>query len=216
MISAKEIQIMHPAAKPAKKGKREENTCTKAYAGTASRGCGMAVTMVHIVSSPPLMPLDARTVATARPSGMLCRPMATVTRRPFGSVTKMMPLVCGDTSEGTDDANACNINEIANPDNVAYVGDGLDTILFAEDTTKHENNILWAYDPNTNTKERILMVPLGAEVTSPYLYTLGDWSYIMAVAQHPYQKKGDDLAGASSSGRSGNVGYIGPLKLSAA
>ena len=30
MISAKEIQIMHPAAKPAKKGKREENTCTKA------------------------------------------------------------------------------------------------------------------------------------------------------------------------------------------
>lgn len=132
------------------------------------------------------------------------------------SVTKMMPLVCGDTSEGTDDANACNINEIANPDNVVYVGDGLDTILIAEDTTKHENNILWAYDPNTNTKERILMVPLGAEVTSPYLYTLGDWSYIMAVAQHPYQKKGDDLAGASSSGRSGNVGYIGPLKLSAA
>ena len=29
MISAKEIQIMQPAAKPAKKGKRAEKNCTK-------------------------------------------------------------------------------------------------------------------------------------------------------------------------------------------
>ena len=83
------------------------------------------------------------------------------------SVTKMSPLVCGDPNGG-DELNACNIDEIANPDNVAYLP-GLDVLLIAEDTSKHENNILWAFDIDEGSKDRIMMVPKGAEVTSPYL-----------------------------------------------
>ena len=50
------------------------------------------------------------------------------------SVTSMSPLVCGDPNGG-DELNECNIDEIANPDNVAYL-DGLDVLLIAEDTSK--------------------------------------------------------------------------------
>ena len=123
------------------------------------------------------------------------------------SVTSMSPLVCGDPNGG-DELNECNIDEIANPDNVAYL-DGLDVLLIAEDTSKHENNVLWSYNIDEGTKDRIMMVPKGAEVTSPYLYKLGEYDYIMAVSQHPQEETTD----ASNSGRAGQIGYIGPLKL---
>ena len=28
---------------------------------------------------------------------------------------------------------------------------------------------------------------MGSETTSPYWYTIGDWSYMMFVVQHPYE-----------------------------
>ena len=36
---------------------------------------------------------------------------------------------------------------------------------------------------------------MGSETTSPYWYTIGDWSYMMFVVQHPYEVNtfhGDD------------------------
>ena len=55
-------------------------------------------------------------------------------------VTKMAPLLCGDSESGLDDKNYCNINSVSNPDNVAFLDD-LDTLLIAEDTRNHENNV---------------------------------------------------------------------------
>jgi len=127
------------------------------------------------------------------------------------TATKMTPLICGDPHSGTDEKNQCNLEEVANPDNVAYL-DLFDLLLIAEDTKYHENNVLWAYDPSSGAKERILVAPMGAEVTSPYMYKAGGWGYIMAVAQHPYEYN-QHIYDPSSTGKAGHVGVIGPIKL---
>ena len=84
-ISAKLIQIMQPAANPAKKGKRAEKNCTKMNAGTANPDWGSAVMIHQIVSSFAPIPLEARMVAVAIPSGMLCKAMASVISKPLGN-----------------------------------------------------------------------------------------------------------------------------------
>jgi hypothetical protein len=51
-------------------------------------------------------------------------------------------------------------------------------------------------DPSKNLT-RIASTPMGSETTSPYWYTIGDWSYMMFVVQHPYEVNtfhGDDDA----------------------
>ena len=55
--------------------------------GTATRGWGRAVKRVHSSAERGEMPRATNTVETARPSGMLCSPMASVTRTPCMVVT---------------------------------------------------------------------------------------------------------------------------------
>lgn len=45
--------------------------------------------------------------------------------------TKMYALVCGDKDSNTDEFNICNKDNIASPDNVAYVS-GHDGLLIGE------------------------------------------------------------------------------------
>lgn len=82
MSSAKTIQVMQPAAKPKARGSKEVKVSTNMKEGTASRGWGRAVARAHQAAFLAGTPLDTNTVATASPSGMLCRPIASVTRMP--------------------------------------------------------------------------------------------------------------------------------------
>merc|ERR1719359_1722309 len=59
--------------------------------------------------------------------------------------TTMKGLICGKLSDPADPDNKCDVNTIANPDNVASMH-GHKMLLIAEDTTYHYNNILWLYD----------------------------------------------------------------------
>ncbi len=60
--------------------------------------------------------------------------------------TTMYSLWCGSTKNGTDADNKCDVNNLASPDNVAYMK-GLDHMLVAEDTVGgHQNDVLWLYD----------------------------------------------------------------------
>ena len=106
-------------------------------------------------------------------------------------------LVCGTPQSVTGDPNACIVDGIANPDNVAMIPD-YKQLLIGEDTSKHDNNLVWVYDLHSGDLTRVASVPTGAETTSPYWFTVGDWSYISMVAQHP-----DDM--------DAYVGYIGPF-----
>ena len=83
MSSANTIQVMQPAANPRARGSKKVKVSTNMKEGTASRGWGRAVNRAHQAAFLGPTPLDTRTVATARPSGMLCSPMAKLTRTPY-------------------------------------------------------------------------------------------------------------------------------------
>jgi hypothetical protein len=124
----------------------------------------------------------------------------------------MKDLICGlpardATTVGPLEAgvDSCDVDLPSNPDNVAWMG-GLDTLLIAEDSDYHVNNVLWAYAYGRGELQRILSTPLGAESTSAYWVPnlVGNgWSYIVSSVQHP---------GAGAGGR-GYAGYLGPIRI---
>lgn len=54
----------------------------------------------------------------------------------------MMPVVCGQPIATDSNNNRCSVASIASPDNVAFMED-FDTLLIAEDTSNHRNDMLW-------------------------------------------------------------------------
>jgi secreted PhoX family phosphatase len=107
--------------------------------------------------------------------------------------------------------NKCDLNGIANPDNLSFI-QGYDTLIIAEDTgSGHENDMIWSYDLKMKKLTRIQTTPYGSETTSPYVYkNINGFGYLMSVVQHPYagiyQNKLNDAKQASAY-----VGYIGPF-----
>ena len=56
-------------------------------------------------------------------------------------VSRIEPVEAG----GSYSSGRCDVNRIAGPDNLAVLNDG--SLLIAEDTGKHENNMLWHWQP---------------------------------------------------------------------
>ena len=109
--------------------------------------------------------------------------------------------------------NYCDVNSIASPDNLTFV-QGRNTLVIGEDTSRHVNDAVWALDLTTGRLDRLLTTPYGAEATSVYWHENlrnSGYSYLMAVAQHPYgesdRSKLQDPADAAAW-----VGYIGPFE----
>lgn len=115
--------------------------------------------------------------------------------------TKARVILAGTDQTGTDADNACDVNGIASPDNV-FVIPGTSTLLIAEDTDHHANNVLWAADVSDTSSPpaltRVLSAARGAEITGLSAATFGAHSYIPMAFQHP------DVGPAS-------VGYLGPF-----
>ena len=86
--------------------------------------------------------------------------------------------------------NVCSVTGIANPDNLTFIP-GYNTLIIGEDTSKHENNVIWAYDMVTGEMTRIMTVHDEAETTSPYWYpNIGGHSFMTAVSQHAFDSTG--------------------------
>jgi secreted PhoX family phosphatase len=103
--------------------------------------------------------------------------------------------------------NACDVNGISNPDNVTYL-QGSDVLVIGEDTSKHENNMIWALNVKSNELTRMMTTPLDAETTSPFWYRdVNGFGYMTAVAQHPMGGEAD----ATSDEKQSEVGVIGPI-----
>lgn len=120
----------------------------------------------------------------------------------------LQAIVVGNPLEKPDaDGNTCHLEHIANPDNVAMLT-GTRTLLIGEDSDRHINNVLWAYDLKTKSLQRLATVPLNAETTSPYTYKIGKFHYISLVAQHPMGYQNTAPANKESS-----LSLLGPLTL---
>lgn len=132
-------------------------------------------------------------------------------------VTGMKAVVEGkptDYAEGSEYAgNKCDIDGIANPDNITYIP-GQNLLLIGEDTgSGHQNDVAWAVDTATMGMARILSTPYGAELTSLDWYPdVNGHAYLMAVVQHPYGESDQDKAASPADTRA-YVGYVGPFPV---
>ncbi len=96
------------------------------------------------------------------------------------NITKLEPLVVGGPYDETAEANACALDNIASPDNLAVDAQG--RVWIGEDTGYHTNNMLWVFDPKTKDLKRFATVPLGAEVTGLSVTPTGT---VFMNVQHP-------------------------------
>ncbi|MGF6953810.1 secreted PhoX family phosphatase [Neobacillus sp. B4I6] len=139
--------------------------------------------------------------------------------------TKMSGLLAGEDLAMADAfGNTANVDKVASPDNLSY-SEEMKTLFIGEDSSKHTNNYVWAYNVDTKELTRILSNPAGAESTG--LFAADDrngFSYIMSNFQHP----GDELDGKAITAvnkeelkkamekgigidKTGGVGYISGL-----
>lgn len=127
----------------------------------------------------------------------------------------MKGIVAGRPSKYGDDSpfrgNTCDVDGIANPDNVTFIN-GYRTLIIGEDTgSGHQNDVIWSYNLDSNKLTRIQTTPSGSETTSPYVYQdINGWSYLMSVVQHPYGESDRDKMIDPADARA-YVGYIGPM-----
>ena len=102
--------------------------------------------------------------------------------------TKMEAIAVGIPLSPTDtygDEWTCSPEGISNPDNITYIGNNI--LLISEDTTKHVNNMTWAYNTVTKTMTRIASLPIGAEVTGVDTGVVSDKGILMLNGQHPFK-----------------------------
>jgi hypothetical protein len=57
----------------------------------------------------------------------------------------MDPVVVGGPYDATAVPDRCDVEGIAQPDNILVLNDG--RVLIGEDTSNHANNMLWLYNP---------------------------------------------------------------------
>ncbi|HFU77778.1 MAG TPA: DUF839 domain-containing protein, partial [Epsilonproteobacteria bacterium] len=99
--------------------------------------------------------------------------------------TDMTAIILGEEIAKDADGNKCHLDKISNPDNVTFL-ENSNILVIGEDTSKHVNNIVWAYDIKTKELTRILATPKGAETTSPFWYKdINGFGYMTVVTQHP-------------------------------
>jgi uncharacterized protein len=128
----------------------------------------------------------------------------------------------GETlAQADSDGNTSVIEKISNPDNLKYSA-SMRTLFIGEDSGKHLNNYVWAYNVDTKELSRILSVPAGAEcVCLQAVDNLNGFSYIMSGFQHAgdwkfnaHQHELDQsIRSAWGNRKKAAIGYISGLPI---
>ena len=96
------------------------------------------------------------------------------------NASELYPLVIGGPFDENAESDACDVDNIASPDNLTV--DARGRVWIGEDSGYHNNNMLWAFDPADGSLKRFAALPLGAEVTG--LRITPDGTLFMNI-QHP-------------------------------
>jgi hypothetical protein len=199
------------------------------YTALANIGSGMGATTS---SSGVVNPLDVGGSQDVAVSSNPCGCVYVLPVDSTGTANTMYPLLCGTYGNATTTpavtvdgsvaagGQGCDVNGLSSPDGISYSAD-FDTLFIQEDTSTHQNDAMWQYTfpgPTVTTGgslTRILAGPFGAELTSTYYQTIGNFSYIKTSVQHPYGES--DQTKALDAGALGNtaatIGYIGPITV---
>jgi len=98
----------------------------------------------------------------------------------------------GGWNGGAKDAegNQCAQDKVCGPDNISFM-EGARTLLIGEDTSRRNNNYVWAFNVDTRKLSRILSVPMNAEATGlSVVEDLNGFTYITSNFQHPGEDRG--------------------------
>ncbi len=110
-------------------------------------------------------------------------------------------------SNSTYSMNSCDINSIANPDNITYIP-GSNRLIIGEDTGYHQTDLIWAFDTKNNKlKDRVASTTYGSETTSVMYQDINGFKYLNFVTQHPYGESDKDKVKSPSDVQS-YVGYM--------
>ena len=137
-----------------------------------------------------------------------------------GTTLSPIPELVGGWSSTKDaEGNNCNQTQICGPDNIVYV-DSIRTLFIGEDTSRRNNNYVWAFNLDTRKLSRILSTPMYAEATGLMAAVdYNGYAYIMSNFQHAGDGSayaGADVAAVKAAidtkwgnRRKAAIGYIG-------
>jgi secreted PhoX family phosphatase len=129
----------------------------------------------------------------------------------------MKGLVAGIPTDYTGTAlegNKCDVSSVAEPDNISFL-EGGNTLVIGEDTSKHPNDMVWAYDINTGKMQRIATGPFGSEMTNAYWYKdINGFGYLTNTVQHPFGEVSDSYVRPAGVEAKTETGVIGPFDFS--
>lgn len=122
-----------------------------------------------------------------------------------GTTLSSIPeLVGGWRTDGTKDleGNACEQDKICGPDNLRYV-ESIRTLFLGEDTSRRNNNYVWAFNIDTRQLSRILSVPMAAEATGLTIVpNQNGFAYITSNFQHPGEENIKNYSGTELAPKS--------------
>lgn len=98
-----------------------------------------------------------------------------------------IPELVGGWNGGAKDAegNQCVQDKLCGPDNLRF-DDATRTLFIGEDTSRRNNNYVWAFNVDSRKLSRILSVPMNGEATGlTVVPNLNGHAYIMSNFQHP-------------------------------
>jgi secreted PhoX family phosphatase len=98
-----------------------------------------------------------------------------------------IPELLGGWMGGTRDAegNRCVQDKVCGGDNIKY-SEAMRTLFIGEDTSRRNNNYVWAFNLDTRKLSRILSVPMYAEATGlEVVENANGFAYVMSNFQHP-------------------------------
>lgn len=144
-----------------------------------------------------------------------------------GTKLVAIPQLIGGWQSARDaEGNQCVQDKICGPDNLRYVS-SIRTLFIGEDTSRRNNNYVWAFNVDTKKLSRILSVPMAAEATGLSIYPdYNGFAYITSNFQHPGEENISRYLGADKAAvlaalnekwnnrKKSAIGYIG-LKDSA-
>jgi hypothetical protein len=140
-----------------------------------------------------------------------------------GTKLDSIPELVGGWNGGAKDAegNQCSQGKICGPDNLRYV-DSIRTLFLGEDTSRRNNNYVWAFNIDTRKLSRILSTPMGAEATGLTIApNYNGFAYILSNFQHPGENNIANYTGSDkakvlaaindkwNSRKKAAIGYIG-------